>query len=73
MADAVSSTDGLAAYEFEVFEEMFRLFGNAEAAKRNRDEIARMFREGAPAATTAGMLHEIQTEHDAWVREGDEA
>lgn len=73
MVEAVGSPDGLAAYEFEVFEEMFRVFGNAEAAKRNRDEIARMFREGAPAATTAAMIHEIQAEHDAWVREDDGA
>jgi len=71
MAENNGSAEALAAYEFEVFEAMFRLYGSAEPAKRNRDEIARMFREGASAETTAGMIHEIQTEHDAWVRDTD--
>lgn len=71
MGEQGGSVEGLAAYEFEVFEAMFRLYGSAEPAKRNRDEIARMFREGAPAETTAAMIHEIQTEHDAWVRDAD--
>ncbi|GEL44569.1 hypothetical protein MEX01_51600 [Methylorubrum extorquens] len=71
MVGQVGSAEGLAAYEFEVFEEAFRLYGNAESAKRNRDEIARMFREGAPATTTAAMIQETQTEHDGWVREDD--
>jgi hypothetical protein len=61
----------LDAYSFAVFEAMFQTYGNAEAAKRNSEEIQRMFKEGAPAQTTADMIHEMQTEHDAWVR-GDE-
>ncbi|WP_264051655.1 hypothetical protein [Methylobacterium flocculans] len=63
------AADDLAAYEFKVFEAMFRTYGNADAAKRNREEIARMFREGAPADVTADMIHETQADHDTWVNE----
>lgn len=62
---------GLDAYSFAVFEAMFRSYGNAEAAKLNPDEIRRMFEDGAPAQVTADMIHEMQAEHDAWLRSDD--
>ncbi|GJE59219.1 hypothetical protein MPOCJGCO_1307 [Methylobacterium trifolii] len=71
--DRSENTAGLDAYEFAVFEAMFKTYGNAEAAKRNRDEVARMFREGAPAQVTAEMIHETQVDHDEWVNEAPAA
>lgn len=59
---------GLEEYSFAVFEAMFKTYGNAEAARLNPDEIRWMFEEGAPAQTTADMIHEMQTDHDAWLR-----